>query len=248
MNLVLITGREILAISFGVFSLLLIVFIFSSKKDMNLEKKNNSGSNKPRSLGADNSGTNTNLKLKERQLTQKEIAVLDILIKHFSDRFVIMPKVPLHEIIAPKASRVFYDVVADTVLDFVFIDKKTLRPILVVDVFDNSFGDESLTEVAQHAATAIKSVRLHLVSIQIRDSIVEDKIVGMIAPVVESKSSIISSPFQSATSMGSATASSQGSGVQNAEVLKNVEIAPEAKALKNGEGILINAGSLKDKK
>jgi len=237
MNLLLVAVHQIIIVSTILLIGIIFIFTFVGKKDMNLEKRNNSGARNSTPLGTEN----TNLKIKEHYIFQKEISVFDIMQKHYGSAFFIVPKVIVKDIVMPKASRVFYDLVANKVLDFVFFERATLHPVLVVDVFDNSYGDESLQDVERNVITALRSVRLDIVSIPLRDiTLLEDTVTGMIDPVLGARRTPFNNNYRPFT-----TKTPGGGTAQNAESLKQTK-SQGADALK--QGTLINAGSLKSDK
>lgn len=238
MSILLVAVRDMIIVGTVLLTFIIFIFTFIGKKDMNLEKRNNSGARNTTPLGTEN----TNLKIKEHYIFQKEISVFDIMQKHYGMAYFIVPKVVVKDIVMPKASRVFYELVANKVLDFVFFERATLHPVLVVDVFDNSYGDESLQDVERNVITALRSVRLDVVSIPLRDiTMLEDTVTGMIDPVLSARRTPFNNNYRPVT------AKTPGGGTaQNAEILKQ-NSSQSADTLKQGS--LINAGSLKtDKK
>ena len=55
-------------------------------------------------------------------------------------------------------------------------EKSTMKPILVLDIYDNSFGDEPLTLMSENVTDILKKVNLPILSIQVKDKYNEEEI------------------------------------------------------------------------
>jgi len=174
-----ISTQEIAIISIIIVSVLILLFIVSLSKSISTEKKSIDGKTKTFNV------EEANIKIKEKFLFQKEIKVLDIFVKNFSTKYLIVPKVALKNFIAPKSSKIFFNSISGKIVDFVFFDKINLNPVLVVDIFDNTMGDESIKEIDKDLVTALKVVSLPLISIQIKDDILEKDILPEITSILE---------------------------------------------------------------
>ena len=115
------------------------------------------------------------LEIKEKFMFQIEIKVLEILNSIDSQKYLALPKVCIGSMILPKGSKNVYNLLSSKVLDYVIFDRQTMKPILVVDIFDNTFNDEALAEQDPNLTKILADLKLPVVSIMVKNTVNEQK-------------------------------------------------------------------------
>lgn len=113
------------------------------------------------------------LEIKEKYMFQIEIKILDILNNIDSKKYIALPKVCMGSLLLPKGSKNVYNILSNKIVDFVMFDRQTMRPILVVDIFDNTFNDESLAEQDPNLTKVLSDLNLPVVSVLVKKVIDE---------------------------------------------------------------------------
>ena len=62
-----------------------------------------------------------------------------------------------------------------------------MKPLLVVDVFDMSYGDESLSEFEPDVIKALEAIKLPLVQFMIKNEYNEKEVLNKIMSILEPK-------------------------------------------------------------
>lgn len=108
------------------------------------------------------------LVVKDKFMFQIELKILSAINEGAAPDFIAFPKVNLGSILAPNGSKVAYNSLADKVVDFVIFEKQTMRPVLIVDAFDNSFADESLAEQDPQLSQLLNDLKLTVFQVYIK--------------------------------------------------------------------------------
>ena len=87
-----------------------------------------------------------NLVLTEKFMYRKELLFWKYLNSILPHTFVAVPKVAMASLVSTDGDKNLYNEIASKTLDIVVFDEQTMRPILVVDVYDNSYNDDCLEE------------------------------------------------------------------------------------------------------
>lgn len=79
-------------------------------------------------------------------MSRREVASLFALNKVLPKEYITLPKVGVANLLQATGNRNLYDTVKYYFIDFVVFEEKTMKPLLVIDIFDNSFEDELLKQ------------------------------------------------------------------------------------------------------
>ena len=99
----------------------------------------------------------------------------------------MFPKVGVDTILEPVGSHVLYDSIRDRYVDLVIFDLETMKPRLVIDIFDGSIGDEQLETEAPEVIEALKSAELPIVPIKVKTSYTPEELKEPIMAILEPK-------------------------------------------------------------
>ena len=66
--------------------------------------------------------------------------------------------------------------VQNKVLDFVVFEEVSMKPVLAVDVYDGTIGDEQINETEEMVIKALESAGLPLVSFKVKTDYMEEEI------------------------------------------------------------------------
>ena len=58
--------------------------------------------------------------------------------------YIALPKVALVSIINPDGDKNLYNEVFDRTLDIVIFDEQQMRPVLAIDIYDNTYNDDKI--------------------------------------------------------------------------------------------------------
>ena len=117
-----------------------------------------------------------NVEINIEYLKKEEIKFLEFINKIITKEYIVYPKVGVENIIKPVGNRILYNSILGTYVDYCMFEKSTMKPILVLDIYDNSFGDEPLTLMSENVTDILKKVNLPILSIQVKDKYNEEEI------------------------------------------------------------------------
>ncbi len=104
----------------------------------------------------------------DKFLYRKEVKLLIVISKILPKEYVVFPKIGIDTILEPVGSHALFDAVKGKYLDFVIFEQETMKPKLVIDVFDGSIGDEQLDQESPEVFEALKSAELPVVTIKVK--------------------------------------------------------------------------------
>lgn len=110
------------------------------------------------------------LQIKEKYMYQVELKVLDVLNSIQPKKYIALPKVCLGSMLLPKGAKNVYNLLASKTLDYVVFEKQTMKPVLVVDIYDNTFNDEALAEQDPNLTKVLSDLKLPVISILIKNT------------------------------------------------------------------------------
>ncbi len=116
----------------------------------------------------DNAGT---VAIVDRYMYTREVNVLIALNKVLPKEFIALPKVGVANLVVPEGTRNLFNEIKEYFVDFVIFDEKTMKPVLVVDVYDNSFDDELLRHRHPDLIEVFEDLKLKLIEIVVRGDI-----------------------------------------------------------------------------
>lgn len=106
--------------------------------------------------------------IKDKYMYQIELKILSVLNTVKPSAYVVLPKVPLRALLLPDKNKNTYNNLPDVLLDFVVFERQTMRPLLVIDVYDNSYHDEALEEQNPSLTKLLQSLSLPVFGVLVR--------------------------------------------------------------------------------
>lgn len=114
---------------------------------------------------------NDTIKLVDKYMYRREVKVLVALNQVLPRSYISLPKVSVGKITEPEGLKVVYNTYKDYFVDFVVFEESTMKPLLVVDVYDNSFDDELLKEKYPQLIELFKSMGLPVLEVAVRNEV-----------------------------------------------------------------------------
>ena len=114
--------------------------------------------------------------LKERYCTEEEMKFLETLHKTLPRDCISFPHVGLAKLIEPKNNLVDYQNVSDKHVDICVFLRKDMKPILVIDLYQQSPVAQQLKKMDTNTINVLKQVKIPVVSVEIQNSYDIDKL------------------------------------------------------------------------
>lgn len=111
------------------------------------------------------------IKLVDKYMYRREVKVLIALNQILPRTYLTLPKVSVGNITQPEGVRLTYNNYKDFFVDFVVFEEATMKPLLVVDIYDNSFEDELLKEKYPQLIDLFKSLGLPVLEFAVRSDV-----------------------------------------------------------------------------
>ena len=116
------------------------------------------------------------LSLREQYLSSKELDFYTFLCGVLPKEFIAIPKVAISDILRPVGRRDVYDKLSKSNLDFCVFKKENMAPVVVIDLFDDSFVDQELFCDNPLVVACLASVKLDVVKIKVQKTYSADNI------------------------------------------------------------------------
>lgn len=124
---------------------------------------------------------------KEKYMYRKEVEFYYFLQSILRADKLVFPKVGLENIFIPDGNKVAYNNISSKYVDFVIFEESTMTPILIVDVYDNSFNDEILDEQDPLTKKILEKIKIPMISILIKGNYDKEKIKEEIYKIIYPK-------------------------------------------------------------
>ena len=105
--------------------------------------------------------------LKERYCTEEEMKFLEVLHKTLPRDCISFPHVGLSKLLEPKNNLVDFHAVSDKHVDICVFLRKEMKPILVIDLYQESPAAQQLKKFDEDVNQTLKQVKLPVVHIKI---------------------------------------------------------------------------------
>ena len=145
------------------------------------EKKNSISKNKNGKLETKGSYCDT----VDKFLYRKEIKLFILINKALPKGYIAFPRIGVDTILEPVGSRALYDSIKGQYVDLVIFEQETMKPKIVVDVYDGSIGDEQLDIESPQVIEALKSAELPVVYFKVKSDYTVDEIKEPILKILE---------------------------------------------------------------
>ncbi|MEG1499678.1 MAG: DUF2726 domain-containing protein [Clostridia bacterium] len=185
MKTLLVGTTEIIIITAILATIIILFFIVSLIKEKH--KHDNSGNTRNLESGTRNLGDSANLAITEKYMFRKELKFLAVLNKILPKEFVAFPKVGVANLVEPVGNKLDYNAISDKFVDFAIFEFSSMKPILAIDIFDNTLGDCELKEQEPNVNKALLYVGIKLLSYPIEsqydEELIKSEIFKIIKPV-----------------------------------------------------------------
>jgi hypothetical protein len=109
--------------------------------------------------------------LVDKYMYRREVNALIALNKVLPRQYITLPKVSIANLVMPEGTRNLYNTIKEYFVDFVIFEEATMKPVLIVDVYDNSFEDELLKYRHPDLIEVLNQLKLDCVEIAVRGDI-----------------------------------------------------------------------------
>lgn len=173
--LVSTTSTIIICVTVALFVLIVLILVMKRKKNEDFVEKSTKIN-----------GEFIHLELKQKYMVRKQLKFYYLLHKILPKEFIAFPNVGVDNLCAPLGNRIEYNKIMSKYVDFVVFEEATMKPLLVIDVFDMSYGDESISEFEPDVIKALEAIKLPLVQFMIKDEYneqdIKKKIMDILVP------------------------------------------------------------------
>lgn len=107
------------------------------------------------------------LSVKEKYMDIREVVFYEYLQRALPEGCVAFPRVGVDTIVQPKGSKNFYNAIMSKYVDYVVFIKKNMKPVLYVDLYDDSLSEQILKEEDKNVENALKVVKLPKLAIKV---------------------------------------------------------------------------------
>ena len=114
--------------------------------------------------------------VKGKYMYRQEVKMLRILNQVLPSSYLTLPKVSLSSLLEPRGSKLLYNKLSTICVYFVVFEEATMSPVLIVDIFDNSFADEALLEQEPLLTEILKNINLPCLSYQLKGEINKEEV------------------------------------------------------------------------
>ncbi len=169
------TATAIICSIAAVIALIALIIIFKRTKPKKEEPK-----------GTKINGEFIHLELQEKFMFRKQLKFYYLLHKILPKEFIAFPNVGVDNLCKPLGNRLEYNKILSKYVDFVIFEEATMKPLLVIDVYDMSYGDGAITEFEPDVIKALEAIKLPLVQFLIKDTydekVIKEKIMDILVP------------------------------------------------------------------
>ena len=111
---------------------------------------------------------NFNLVLTDKFMYRKELLLWKYLNSILPRTFIVVPKVAIPALVNPDGDKNLYNDVIDKTIDLVVFDEQNMRPLLAIDIFDNTYGDERMDEQDPKLYAIITKLGLKIIHVHMK--------------------------------------------------------------------------------
>lgn len=114
--------------------------------------------------------------LSKKFLFRKELKFLAFVNRILPPQYIIFPKIGLDLILEPVGNRDLYNSVANKYIDMVIFEEATMKPVVAVDLYDGTIGNEQLDVEGTDIIKAFEIAGLPLLTFKIKTDYTEAEI------------------------------------------------------------------------
>lgn len=165
----------------GIFALLLVYYAF--KKFKNFKKKPKEKKIKTQKIKIskqaeelDLRGAGSYVDASKKFLFRKELKFIAHVSRILPPEYVVFPKVGLDLILEPVGNKDLYNSVANKYVDMIIFEEATMKPVLAIDTYDGTIGNEQLDLKCPNVVKALEAAELPLLEFKIKNDYTEAEI------------------------------------------------------------------------
>ena len=161
MNLLLKANTEVLVPLVIVFAIILVaaLIIFFLKRSYG----------KDRGMVTKSEPKVVAVELKKSFMKPNEVKFLNDLCKILPSEFVAFPHVGVDNIVQPKGDKVLYNTILSQYLDVCVFLKKTMEPVLAIDLYEPSPIEQQMKQLHPNVVKALTTVKIPLLAYQLSE-------------------------------------------------------------------------------
>ena len=169
-------------IIFGVFTLVIGYYLFKNiKKFQKSSKQKEKKIKKPKVKISKKSDEldefrGSYVDISKKFLFRKELKLLAHISRALPREYLVFPKIGVDLILGSIGDKNLYNAVASKYIDMVIFEEATMKPVLAIDTYDGSLGNEQLDLECQVLVKALKVAELPLITIKIKGDYTEEDI------------------------------------------------------------------------
>lgn len=114
------------------------------------------------------------LNLHAQYMDYREVVFYEYLLRSLPEGCVAFPKVGVNTIVEPKGSKNFYNAIMSKYVDYVVFMKKNMKPLLYIDLYEDSLSEQIIKEEDKNVVNALKAVKLPKLAIKVQPNNVYD--------------------------------------------------------------------------
>lgn len=109
------------------------------------------------------------LTIADQYMDVREVIFYEYLQRALPHNCVAFPKVGVDSILKPKGSKNSYNSILSKYVDYIVFNKQTMKPVLYVDLYDDSLNEQILKEEDKNVENALKAVKLPKISVKVTE-------------------------------------------------------------------------------
>ncbi len=102
----------------------------------------------------------------ESYCSQDEMKFLDYLHMALPKQFIAFPKVGVDNLVEPGKNRLAYNSILSKYVDVVVFYRRTMKPVLVVDLYKESVANDQLRTMDEDVVNVLKAINVKVVKIK----------------------------------------------------------------------------------
>lgn len=145
---------------------LFVALVFAVGIYIILNKKMKKGANKSKKY----STSEVSVTAINSYCSEDEMKFLDYLHMALPKEFIAFPKVGVDHLVEPGKNRLAYNAILSKYVDVVVFYRKTMQPILVVDLFKESSANDQLRAMDEDVVNVLNAIKLKVIKIKCEKS------------------------------------------------------------------------------
>ena len=106
------------------------------------------------------------VELKKEYVSAEEMKLVEFIHKALPKEFIAFPRVGVDQVVNPTKNRIAYNLVMSKYLDVCIFYRKTMEPVLVIDIVWNNEAKQQFAEMDPNVIGVLKTVKLKVVKIK----------------------------------------------------------------------------------